>query len=125
MPDHLCLCVCIICTTKLDRINVLINHIARFLKLGILIYNSEVPDTNGRKTRKNKQAIAKCFVFQANAIRISSKVYHFYLFEIKIFCKGTLRTYRSQYRFRISSHLRKKEVLSCTFSLEKACSIWQ
>ena len=47
-----------------------IRHIARFLKSGIPIYNSEVPDTLGRKIRRRKrtQAIAKRFAFYANAI---------------------------------------------------------
>ena len=42
-------------------------HIARFLNSEIPIYNSEVPDTTGRKTRRRKpQAIAKCFTFNKN-----------------------------------------------------------
>ena len=46
-------------------------HIARFLNSGILIYNSEVPDTTGRKTttKRKAQAIAKGFAFHANTIR--------------------------------------------------------
>ena len=40
-----------------------IRHIVRFLKSGILIYNSEVPERAGRKTRRKRgiQAIAKRF----------------------------------------------------------------
>ena len=47
-----------------------IHHIARFLKSGILIYNSEVSDTTGSKTRKRRrrtQAIAKSFAFHIKA----------------------------------------------------------
>ena len=49
-------------------------HIGRFLKSGIPIYNSEVPHTAGRKTRRRKrkrrrtQVTAKCYAFHANAI---------------------------------------------------------
>ena len=52
-------------------------HIARFLKSGIPIYNSEVPDTTGRKTRRRRrtQTIAKCFVFHANTI-ITQMLYY-------------------------------------------------
>ena len=39
-----------------------IRHIARFLKSEIPIYNSEVPNKDGRRT----QAIAKRFAFHAN-----------------------------------------------------------
>ena len=54
-----------------------IHYIGRFLKWGIPIYNSEVPDTAGRKTRKRKKrtrrlAIAKCYAFHANAITLLS-----------------------------------------------------
>ena len=46
-----------------------IRHIARFLKSGIPIYNSEVPDMAGIKTRRRRrtQAIAERFAFYANA----------------------------------------------------------
>ena len=40
-------------------------YIKRFSKSGIQIYNSEVPDTAGRKTRgrrRRAQAIAKCYL---------------------------------------------------------------
>ena len=45
-----------------------IRHIARFLKSEIPIYNSEVPNKDGRKTRRRRrtQAIAKRFAFHAN-----------------------------------------------------------
>ena len=45
-----------------------IRHIARFLKSGIPIYNAEVTDTAGRKTRRRAKAIAKRFAFHAKAI---------------------------------------------------------
>ena len=45
-----------------------IRHFARFFKSGIPIYNSENPDTVGRKRRRRKtQVIAKGFAFHANA----------------------------------------------------------
>ena len=48
----------------------LVRHIQRFSKSRIPIYNSEVPDTAGRKTRRGRrtQAIAKRFAFYANTI---------------------------------------------------------
>ena len=46
-----------------------IRHIVILLKSGIPIYNSEVPDTAGRKTtRRRTQAIVKRFSIYANAI---------------------------------------------------------
>ena len=45
-----------------------IRHIARLLKLGIPTYNSKVPDTAARKTRRIQTIIVKRFVFRANAI---------------------------------------------------------
>ena len=52
-----------------------IRHIAISLKSRIPIYNSKVPDTAGRKTRRRRrrrrrrtQTIEKRYVFQANAI---------------------------------------------------------
>ena len=48
-----------------------IRHIARFLKSGIPIYITKIPDTAGRKTtRRRTQAIAKRFVSHANAMKI-------------------------------------------------------
>ena len=41
--------------------------IARFLKSGIPIYNSEIQDTAGRKARRT-QATAKRFAFYTNSI---------------------------------------------------------
>ena len=52
----------------------LVRHIARLLKSGIPIYNSEVQA--GRKTRRRRTgAIANRFAFYANAIKNSS-VFH-------------------------------------------------
>ena len=53
-------------------------HIARFLKSGIPISHSEVPDTAGRKTRRRRtQAIAKRLAFYANAINPKSLINEF------------------------------------------------
>ena len=59
-------------TLENTELTTAIRHIGRFLKSGILIYNSEVPDTAGRKTRRRRrtQAIEKRFAFHANAIKI-------------------------------------------------------
>ena len=60
------------------ELTVWIHHITRFLKSGILIYNSEVLDMAGRKTRRRRrmQAIPKCYAFFANRIvALSSNFY--------------------------------------------------
>ena len=46
-----------------------IRDLARFSKSGLPIYNSEVPDTAGRKIKRSRrtQAIAKRFAFYADA----------------------------------------------------------
>ena len=44
-------------------------HISIFLKSGKPIYNSEVPDTDGRKTRRRTQEFGKCYAFHAYATR--------------------------------------------------------
>ena len=53
------------------ELTVSIRHIARFLKSWIPIYNSEFPDTTGRKTRRRRriktQTITERFAFNANA----------------------------------------------------------
>ena len=49
------------------EITALIRHIARFFKSGIQIYNSEVLDRTGRKTRRRTLAMKKRFEFHANA----------------------------------------------------------
>ena len=57
-------------TLKNAELTVLICHIARFLKSGIRIYNSEVQDMAGKKTRRKRtQAIAKHFAFPAITIK--------------------------------------------------------
>ena len=62
-------------TLEKAELTALIRHIGRFLKSGIPLFNIEVPDTAGRKTRKRRsrrrraQSIAKCYAFHANAIR--------------------------------------------------------
>ena len=47
-------------------------HTAIFLKSGIPIYNSKVPDTAGRKTRRRRgrrtQATARRYAFHGNTI---------------------------------------------------------
>ena len=46
-------------------------HIARILKSGIPIFNSEVPYMAGRKMRRMRrrsQAFPKCYAFHANAV---------------------------------------------------------
>ena len=58
-----------------------IRHIAIFLKSGTPIYNSEVPDTASRKTRRRRrraQAIAKCYTFHANTQDIYFYIYIFW-----------------------------------------------
>ena len=50
---------------------------------------------------------------------LNSILHHFQLSEIQNFSEGTLCTYPGQKRFRISSHLREKEVLPGTSSVEK------
>ena len=42
---------------------------ARFLRSEILIYNSDIPHTAGRKKRRRTQATAKRFAFYANTIK--------------------------------------------------------
>ena len=55
-----------------DELTALIRHIAIFAKSGTPIYNSDVPDTAGRKTKRT-QAIAKPYAFHANA-KISQQI---------------------------------------------------
>ena len=56
-------------TLQKVELTALIRYIIIFLKSGIPIYNSEVQDTASRKTRRRRrtQAIAKHYVFHANA----------------------------------------------------------
>ena len=60
-------------TLKKAELTASIRHIARFSKSRIPLYNSEIPDTAGRKTRRRRrtQAIAKRSAFYANAITVS------------------------------------------------------
>ena len=51
---------------SLSELTTSIHHISRFLKSGIPICNSEVPDAGGRKIT---QTIAKLCAFHANAKR--------------------------------------------------------
>ena len=56
-------------------LNTSVREIKRFLKSGIPIYNSELPDTASRKRRiRRTQAITKRFAFHNNAIIKSSSV---------------------------------------------------
>ena len=65
-------------TSQKTELTVPICHVQRFSKSGILIYNSEVPDTSGRKTRRTKRrrkkAIAKRYTFHKNAINKAQKI---------------------------------------------------
>ena len=59
-------------TLEKPELTASIRHIAIFLKSGKPIYNSGVPDTAGRKTRRRRRrritrAIAKLYAFHANA----------------------------------------------------------
>ena len=57
-----------------------IHNIEIFLKSGIPIYNSEVPDKADRKTRRRRRktlASAKRFAFQVNAIISLKKIISF------------------------------------------------
>ena len=58
-------------TLEKDEFTASIRHIERFLKSGIPIYNSKVPDAAGRKTikrwRRRRTAQAKRYAFYANA----------------------------------------------------------
>ena len=62
-------------TLENAELTVSIRHIGRLLKSGIPIYNSEVPDMTGRKTRRRRrtQAITKRFAFHTNAIKCVTK----------------------------------------------------
>ena len=53
------------------KLTALIHHIAKFLKSVIPTYNFKVLDTADRKTRRRRQAMAKCFSFHVKAIRFS------------------------------------------------------
>ena len=59
-------------TSEKAKLTASIRYIERFSKSGIPIYNSEVPDEAGRKTRRRRrtQAIEKRYAFQVNAIKV-------------------------------------------------------
>ena len=63
-----------IITLEKAELTASIRCVAKFSKQGIPIYNSEVQDMAGRKTRKRRtQAIAKRFAFYANSINSLSQ----------------------------------------------------
>ena len=56
-------------TSEEAKLTVSTVYIGRFSKSGISIYNSKIPDTAGRKTRKGRiLAITKCYTFSTNAV---------------------------------------------------------
>ena len=63
-------------TLEKVKLTASIRHIGRFLKSRIPTYNSEVPDTAGRKktTRRRRQTIAKRIALPTKAINIGSEV---------------------------------------------------
>ena len=61
-------------TLEKAELTVLIRHIARLVKSGIPIYNSEVLDTADRKVRRRRtRAVAKRFAFHTNAINTTQQ----------------------------------------------------
>ena len=61
-------------TLEKAKVTSSIRHIGRFLKSGIPIYNSEVPDTVDSTTRRRRTpAVAKRFAFHTNAIILRLK----------------------------------------------------
>ena len=61
---------------KKAEFTISVRHIGGFSKSGIPIYNSEVSDTAGKKTRKKRRrskAIGKRYAFQAITIKSSIK----------------------------------------------------
>ena len=88
--------------------SVSIHHIGRFLKLGMPIYDFEVPDTTGRKTRKRRkrsrvQTIKKRYAFHANTKRlIKTNFLHAYSFPVNL-C--IIVAYNKNCRLRMRSHL--------------------
>ena len=57
---------------RISELTTLVKHFERFSKSGIKIYNSEVPDTAGKKTRRRRrrrtQAFGNLKTFLTNAI---------------------------------------------------------
>ena len=57
-------------TLRKDELTTSVRHFERISKSGIVNYNSEVPDTAGRKMRRRKiQAIVNHYAFYTNAIK--------------------------------------------------------
>ena len=57
-------------TLEKAEVTASIRHIGRFSRSVIPIYNSEVQDKIGKKTRRRRtQTIGKCYTFHANAIK--------------------------------------------------------
>ena len=54
-------------TLEKAELNVFVHHIEEFSKLGIQIYNSEVLEMAGRKTRSKAQMNAKRYAFPTKA----------------------------------------------------------
>ena len=54
-----------------------IRHAVTFLKLGIPIYNSEIPDTAGRRARRTTQTTAKRYAFHENAKKNTNRKIYF------------------------------------------------
>ena len=62
-------------TLEKTELTTSIRHIEKFLKSGISIYYFEVPDRAGRKMRRKRtQAIAECYTFHTNAIKVNQNV---------------------------------------------------
>ena len=63
-------------TLEKTELTTSIRHTEKFLKSGIPIYHSEVPDKAGRKTRRRRgtQVIAKRYTFHTNAIKANQNV---------------------------------------------------
>ena len=69
-------------TLKKAELTALMCYIERCLKSRIPIYNSEVPDTAGKKTtRRRTQAIGKRFAFHANTKRRRQAIAKRYAFQ--------------------------------------------
>ena len=79
-------------TLEKTKLTALFGHIAIFSKSGILTYNSEVPKIPVRKTRRRRrrrrrrtQAIAKCYAFHANAVKVPAKLRVSVITKAKLF----------------------------------------
>ena len=82
------------------EISILVSTLGGFLKSGIPIYKSEVPDTVGRKTRRRRTlATAKRYAFHANAIKqISSTRQRHIQNRFEHLRWGDLRKYLAAFR---------------------------